>query len=360
VALISGVLRGLSAVHQARSERGELLGLVHRDVSPQNILCGVDGVARLADFGLAKASGEVGLSNTDDFKGKLTYAAPEQVELLPLTYAADLYAVGVVLWELATGERMYRERTAPELIAQLLQGKVVPPSQLAPSVPAAFDRVVMHALARDPAQRPASALVMAAALEDSLRPASLEVTASWVCTLAAETLRARAQLVTDAESETTPSQRQPALVSALLATQTHGRDPAPAAASTRGRAPRNVLVSVAAMIAGVVSTWWVGQLLWPRNQPSAASPPADEARESLSVSVPEVSVPEGGAKGVGVGGSAATPEHSATQGAERLSRDVRSRQRVGTRSAPPAVVHDCQPPYSLDAEGIRHMKPGCE
>ncbi|MEY4549899.1 MAG: hypothetical protein RL685_6094, partial [Pseudomonadota bacterium] len=300
---------------------------------------------------------------------------PEQVELLPLTYAADLYAVGVVLWELATGERMYRERTAPELIAQLLQGKVVPPSQHAPSVPAAFDRVVMHALARDPAQRPASALVMAAALEDSLRPASLEVTASWICSLAAETLRARAQLVTEAESETTPSQRQPALVSELLSTQRHGRDRAPAAASTRGRALRNVLLSVAAVIAGVISTWWVGQLLWPRLPPSAAAPAADEARRALSASVPEVAaqevavqevavpavaVPEVATGGVGVGGSAATPGPAATQGAERLGGEVRSRERVGTRGSPPAAVRDCQPPYSLDAEGIRHMKPGCE
>src|SRR5580693_1163797 len=107
VAIMSGVLQGLHAAHEARSERGEPLGIVHRDVSPQNILVGTDGLARVLDFGVAKAAGRLQTTRDGQLKGKLSYMAPEQLRSEAVTRNADTYAASVVLWEVLTGERLF-------------------------------------------------------------------------------------------------------------------------------------------------------------------------------------------------------------------------------------------------------------
>jgi serine/threonine-protein kinase len=391
VALVGSVLRGLSAVHQARSERGDLLGLVHRDVSPQNILCGVDGVARLADFGLARASGDVGLSNSDEFKGKLTYAAPEQVELRPLTYAADLYAVGVVLWELLTGERMYRNRTAAELIAQLLHGELAAPSSLVRCLPPALDAVVLRALSRDPSARHESALVMATALEAVVAPARVEATADWICQLAAEALQARQRLVSEAESETTPSQRHPdqlapALEPTVLAAPEGNRlrrDRVRFVASKHAEL-RHGFVRAFALAAGVALVWLLGERLWPHAQPKpgetraeqvmgassfmAGSRASTEPRPVGTVSAPAYTAPDAEAGGaqrpLALEREPAPRRDPVPSVAERLRNAVRAAAAKGATRAgggkAGSALRDCSPPYSLDAEGIRHMKPGCK
>jgi len=395
VTLIGGVLRGLSAVHQARDERAQPLGLIHRDVSPQNILCGVDGVARLADFGLAKAAGYTALSNAGEFKGKLTYASPEQVELRPLTFATDLYAVGVVLWELLSGERMYRDRTASELVAQLLRGDVLPPSQFALDLPPALDGVVLRALARDPAQRYDSALAMAAALESCVRPASVEATAHWVSELASESLQARAQLVLDAESETSPSQRRPVLLAAgaldptvlaagALDPHSRGRDGPSAGASKLAGSFGHTVLKLFAMAAGVSLVWFAAERLWPRAvpepsgmagaEPSSAEPSSAAPSSAVlgtPVEPPRQSLPPARAERKDVAsaqqGSPSPPAAALPDGARTVT--TKAALRPDPRRAPTprassgaagAAGLDCSPPFSLDAEGIRHMKPGCK
>src|SRR5579863_8618035 len=99
VSIMAGSLHGLHAAHEAKSERGEPLGIVHRDVSPQNILVGIDGVARVLDFGVAKAAGRLHTTREGELKGKLAYMAPEQLETGTLTRQSDVYAAAVVLWE---------------------------------------------------------------------------------------------------------------------------------------------------------------------------------------------------------------------------------------------------------------------
>ena len=376
VTLVGGVLRGLSAVHQARDERAQLLHLIHRDVSPQNILCGVDGVARLADFGLARAAGYTALSNAAEFKGKLTYASPEQVELRPLTFASDLYALGVVLWELLSGERMYRDRTAPELVAQLLRGDVAPPSHFAPELSPALDGVVLRALARDPGQRYESALAMAAALESCVRPASVEATAQWVSELAWESLQARAQQVLDAESETSPSQRRPALssvealdptvlASAALGPHSSDRDGSPAGASMLAGPFGQTALKIFAMAAGVSLVWFVGARLWPRAVPVPARvAEADRSRVTLAAPLEPPPQQQGP---VGPERAEAVPrERSLSSTSAALRPDParaatpRASSGAGAAGAAGAAGLDCSPPFSLDAEGIRHMKPGCK
>ena len=104
--MIAGILHGLHAAHEARDERGEPLGIVHRDVSPQNVLVGVDGVARVLDFGIAKAAGRIQTTRDGQLKGKLAYMSPEQLRG-EVTRTTDVYAAGVVLWEALTGRQLF-------------------------------------------------------------------------------------------------------------------------------------------------------------------------------------------------------------------------------------------------------------
>ena len=104
---MSGMLNGLHAAHEAKSETGEALHIVHRDVSPQNVLVGTDGIARVLDFGVAKAVGRVQGTRKGQLKGKLPYMAPEQVTTGVVSRTSDIYAASVVFWEVLAGRRLY-------------------------------------------------------------------------------------------------------------------------------------------------------------------------------------------------------------------------------------------------------------
>src|ERR1019366_6301409 len=167
-AVVCGLLAGLHAAHEATDERGAALQIVHRDVSPQNVIIGSDGVARMVDFGIAKAAGRLQRTLTGEIKGKFGYMAPEQVNGARVTRATDIYAAGVVLWEALTGATLFRADSDVQLAAQVLLGQVFPPSHHVQGVPIVFDDIVMCALDRDPARRFATARDMAPALETSL------------------------------------------------------------------------------------------------------------------------------------------------------------------------------------------------
>jgi serine/threonine protein kinase len=192
LAVMAAVLHGLHAAHEATTETGRPLEIVHRDVSPQNVLVGVDGVARVLDFGIARAT--VRLENTREgiVKGKLAYMAPEQLGGTVVDRRADVYAAGVLLWEMTTGHRLFvREDGGHVMVEKLLRGAIEAPSVHAPGTPRLLDAIVLHALARDREQRFATAREMALALEriGPLAPAS-EI-GLWVESLAAEALGER-------------------------------------------------------------------------------------------------------------------------------------------------------------------------
>src|SRR5262249_22942699 len=105
-AIVCDVLQGLHAAHEAHDDDGRPLGIVHRDVSPQNVLVGVDGVSRVCDFGVAKAAGRMSTTGTGTLKGKLEYMAPEQLRGTVST-RTDVYAAGIVLWELLAQRRLF-------------------------------------------------------------------------------------------------------------------------------------------------------------------------------------------------------------------------------------------------------------
>ena len=158
-------LAGLHAAHELVDGDGAPLGIVHRDVSPQNILVGIDGVARITDFGIAKAESSLSDTGVKKIKGKLSYMAPEQIEGAPLTRRTDLYAAGVVLWESLTGRRLFRGESDQDTARKVLANVVPRPSKIAAGIDPAYDAVVLKATARDPAARFATAEEFIDALE---------------------------------------------------------------------------------------------------------------------------------------------------------------------------------------------------
>jgi serine/threonine protein kinase len=153
--------RGLEHAHAA--------GLVHRDVKPQNLLLRRDGTLKIADFGIARAAESTALTQTGTLLGTAAYLAPEQAAGEKVTAAADVYSLGVVLYELLTGRLPYEFDSLPELAAKQRDGAITPVRQLAPDVPRPVEDAVMRCLARNPDYRPD-----AGELARWLRPAPVE------------------------------------------------------------------------------------------------------------------------------------------------------------------------------------------
>ena len=166
VRVIVAALHGLHAAHETRSERGTPLGIVHRDVSPQNMLIGFDGVTRVADFGIAKAEGNLHTTCAGEIKGKLAYMPPEQVHGAALDRRTDIYAASVVLWELLTGRRLFLREHQLAIIHAILRDEILPPSAFVPEIPPVLDAIVMKGLHRDPDRRFATAEEMALELAE--------------------------------------------------------------------------------------------------------------------------------------------------------------------------------------------------
>lgn len=159
--IIGNVLDGLQAIHAA--------GIVHRDIKPQNILIGTDGVARVTDFGVAEVDVTAGLTGDGLTIGTVDYMAPEQAQGLPLTPAADLYATGVMLYEMLTGTLPFQGKNSRETMLQHINGQLVPPGTRMPErgITSTMDAVVGQSLAKDPARRFGSARAMKQAIGQS-------------------------------------------------------------------------------------------------------------------------------------------------------------------------------------------------
>ncbi len=158
------VARGLDYAHRL-ADGGRPLGVVHRDVSPHNVLVSFEGEVKLADFGIARAMSQAGLTDPGTVKGKVAYMAPEQARGEPLDARADVFALGVLCWELCAGRRLFaRDGDAATLAALLAPEPVSPPSAWNEAVPPELDEALLAALARDPEVRTASAGELGSAL----------------------------------------------------------------------------------------------------------------------------------------------------------------------------------------------------
>jgi len=163
------VLRALEAAHSRRDAQGRLAPILHRDVSPPNILLDVHGVVKLADFGMARAMDRGRMTQPDVVKGKLSYLAPEMVLGMGPSVQSDLFGLGVVLWEALTAERLFDATTDAEVIEKLRDARVPLLSMKRPDLPMGLTSVVHRVLEREPQRRYASARGMMAALVRELR-----------------------------------------------------------------------------------------------------------------------------------------------------------------------------------------------
>ncbi|HEY1694819.1 MAG TPA: serine/threonine-protein kinase [Polyangiaceae bacterium] len=199
-AIACGLLHGLDAAHEATGESGEALLIVHRDVSPQNVLVGADGVPRVLDFGVAKAVGRIQTTREGQLKGKLAYMAPEQLRAGDtVDRRTDVYAAGVVLWETLTRQRLFFGDNEGIVIRNVLERQVEPPSAVAGGVDPCMDAIVLRALDRAPERRFPTARAMALEIETRIAPASATRVASWLAGVAGDRLAMRAAIVAEIE-----------------------------------------------------------------------------------------------------------------------------------------------------------------
>ncbi|MBL8610656.1 MAG: serine/threonine protein kinase [Myxococcales bacterium] len=166
VRVVLDALAGLQAAHVLHDEHGRHLGIIHRDVSPHNVLVGCDGQARLTDFGIAKAADRVQVTRTHEVKGKIAYLAPERVDKRRIcTIQSDVFAMAVVLWECIAGRRLFRGDEALDILQEVLNAEIPSLRRVGAPIPPALDEVIQRGLARDLSVRYRSAAELASAIE---------------------------------------------------------------------------------------------------------------------------------------------------------------------------------------------------
>ncbi len=278
VAIASQVLAGLHAAHELVDEMGMALHVVHRDVSPQNVMIATDGTARLLDFGVAKASMAAHVTREGTYKGKLAYSAPEQLRG-HATKQSDLYALAVVLWELIVGHRMHGAQSETELVATIMSGQLPTIADaLAPEREwqaigddswqqlDAVDVVVKRGLAVDVTQRWKTAVEMEEALIRAVPPASPSAVATWLKHVGKEYLDKHDRLIAAEEASWrrtggTSVRSLRARTSPSIESVSRSHPPAP-----KPERSRTLVALLGALVAGVA----IGVVMLLRS-PSAAS-----------------------------------------------------------------------------------------
>jgi serine/threonine-protein kinase len=278
-AVMCNVLDGLHAAHEARDESGVPLNIVHRDVSPQNVLVGADGIARVLDFGIAKARGRHQEQTREgQLKGKLAYMAPEQLDQTT-SRATDVYAASVVFWETLTCSRLMQGETEAQIVMKILAAKIAPPSA-STNVTSIYDELVMKGLATNAEMRFATAREMSAAIPKCGPRADAHEVAEWLEKIASETLSMRAQAVSMIESAPSISARG---ATDDVATRSDLTRDAPKARSSK-------VFAIAAAIAAIVAVAVFGSLRYRASHERIAAPSADPAASPLEAPMRSASV----------------------------------------------------------------------
>jgi len=252
VHLIAEMARGLDYAHRAHDAEGRPLGIVHRDVSPHNLLLSIHGDVKLMDFGIAKSANTLHRTATGVVRGKYAYMSPEQLAGESLDAMTDVYSAGVMLWELTLMRRLWTGKDELAVIEQVRAGNVVRPREIDPAYPADLEEIVMHAIARDRERRTASAAALEADLRGwlALHGAVIDRSALGrvVTTLFPEVDHVAPARVDADAGQATASLPQPATVVDKPAPATSTPSPPPRARSRLGISV--VITAAAAVVAG--------------------------------------------------------------------------------------------------------------
>jgi len=193
--VIADAAEGLHAAHELRGKDGRPLNLVHRDVTPHNLFVTYDGVVKVVDFGIAKVTGSLSSTHAGTIKGKIAYMAPEQVRGRPIDRRTDIFALGVVLWELTTGRRLFRVDSDLATLSRVEACVVPPPSALNEDYAPALEEVLLRALQREPSERYQTARELSRALQGYLMTSNVfvgpEEVSAYVKSLFADRVRSR-------------------------------------------------------------------------------------------------------------------------------------------------------------------------
>ncbi|MBM4319305.1 MAG: hypothetical protein FJ125_04925, partial [Deltaproteobacteria bacterium] len=193
VTIVAQALEGLAHAHGLIDAEGRPLQLVHRDISPQNIMVGFDGQVRLFDFGIAQTNQQQAHQRAGVLSGKVAYLSPEQCRGQTIDARSDLFGMGVLLYELLTQTRLFKRAGQLLTLKAVVEEPIPPLRSIAPDLPGELERVVLHALERDPAQRYASAREMAddlnAWLAGSGQPGGSSMLAGYLAELFGEEMR---------------------------------------------------------------------------------------------------------------------------------------------------------------------------
>ncbi len=215
--VIGEAAEGVHHAHTRTDARGRPLGIIHRDVTPPNIMVTDGGQVKVLDFGIAKAFDRVARTEAGAFKGKVEYLSPEQILGAELDQRIDIFALGAVLFELLTGKKLFARASMVATLAAITECRVPRPSKIAPDVPPELDEIVLRALARDREQRYATAGQLAEALGRVVRAARLPADAlsRWVEVLCPEEQAERRRLAGPAVRRAESLVEGPALVEVL-------------------------------------------------------------------------------------------------------------------------------------------------
>ncbi|MDB4942209.1 MAG: hypothetical protein JWP97_1743 [Labilithrix sp.] len=375
-AIIHDLLLGLHEAHEATDDDGAPLSIVHRDVSPQNVLVGLDGLARVLDFGVAKARSRVHHSNEGEIKGKLPYMPPEQLFGEGVDRRCDVYAAGVLLWEALVGRRLFEGGSEESLVRRIDAGDVAAPSTLASGISPELDALVLRALCNDADGRFPTALAMAEALSTiTTLPPRTEISAFIKRFAPPRTLPGDAPASSLALASESGSRG--ALVRVLeRATQAAAPFPSTPRASRPSlvgveTAPRPVAppTSRLTMLFGVISFALAGVLVGRTMQPETAHAEAAHHAAATTISAASVVLPQPvpAVTTVAVGDESAAAVATVTRPTARKPAAPLAAKPAASTAVAPAVVPppaadatvSCRVPYVVDGEGHRHYKVEC-
>lgn len=278
VAIVADALEGLHAAHEATNERGVPLQIVHRDVSPHNLLVGVDGQTRVLDFGIAKAIERSASTGDAELKGKLGYMAPERIRRQPSDARVDVWAAAVVLWELVAMDRLFPSEAAPAIEA-ILHQELEMPGDRNPQR-GALDPVLRRALARDPNERFESAREMCVALEALVPRAPAREVGRFVRRVAKEALAERQRMLEEMEVAPTFVTAPPS------APPPHSVTPPPTPSAPPREAPSRRGRIATAVVLGALLVGTVAYASRSLGRASATDPPITPASTTATNAAP--------------------------------------------------------------------------